>query len=124
LLVNLARCAALHEFAGSHEGDAVGKRHRLTLIVRDVDECRAKPYLDGAEFRLKSLAQLQVESPQWLVQEKDFRLIDEGAYKCDTLLLPTGQRLHVPVRHLLEVGELEGVRYPTSELVPRRPRGS
>jgi len=44
-LINLNRRAALRDLAAVHHGDAVGKRHRLVLIVRDDHE-------GGGEFLL------------------------------------------------------------------------
>ncbi len=42
-LVDLARGADLSDTAGVHDDDAVGERHRLDLVVRDIDRGDAEP---------------------------------------------------------------------------------
>ena len=57
------RRAELDDAAGVHDRDPVRHRHRLFLIVRDVDEGDADLAVDADQFELHLLAHLQVESP-------------------------------------------------------------
>ncbi len=51
VVVDLVGRAHLHELAVHHHGDPVGHRHRLGLIVRHVDECRAQASMQLRQFR-------------------------------------------------------------------------
>ena len=63
--------ADLQELAAHHHGDAVGHRHRLDLVVRDVDEGRAEPAMQLGDLGAHVHAQLGVEVGQRLVHQED-----------------------------------------------------
>ena len=60
-LVQLARRGELLDDPAVHHGDRVRHRHRLLLVVRDVDERRAGARLQLLQLQLHLLAELQVE---------------------------------------------------------------
>jgi hypothetical protein len=92
---------------GVHNADLVGKRERLLLIVRDVDERDAELALQALELDLHLLAQLQIERGQRLVQQQYVRPVHEGARQRDTLLLAPAQLRRIAAAHLGKVDEVE-----------------
>ena len=70
-----------------HDGDVIGDRQRLALIVGDEDCREAELPLQGAQFVASALAQLGVEAREGLVKQDDHRLDGQGPGKRDTLLL-------------------------------------
>ena len=60
-LVEVARAALLLDAAGVHDDDAVRHRHRLLLVVRDVDHGEAEPLLQLADLLAHLAAQPRVE---------------------------------------------------------------
>ena len=78
-LVQLRRRAELLDLARVHDRDRVGHRHRLFLVVRDVDERDADLVLDALQLELHLLAELHVERAERLVEQEHARAIDERA---------------------------------------------
>ena len=70
-----------------HDGDAIGHRHRLFLVVGHVDERDPDLPLDALELELHLLAELEIEGAERLVQEQDGRLVDKCAREGDALRL-------------------------------------
>src|SRR5262249_16314066 len=65
-VVDFERRSHLLELALAEDGDAVGHRHGLTLVVGDVDHGDADLAVDPLELDLHLLAQVLVESAEWL----------------------------------------------------------
>ena len=86
-LVYLRGAVELFDRAAVDDRDAVGKRHRLALVVRDVHERDADLIVDRVELKEHVLAKLQVERSERLVKEQHLRTVDEGARDRDALLL-------------------------------------
>ena len=103
--VELGGCAELLDPAVVHDRDLVGHRHRLFLVVRDVDERDADVVLNALELELHLLAELQVEGAERLVQQEHRRLVDEGAGERDALLLASGKLARLPLLHPLQPDE-------------------
>ena len=110
-LVELGRTAELLDVPLVHDGDRVGHRHRLFLVVRDVDERDLDLVLDPLELQLQLLAELQVERSERLVEEQHPRTVDERARQRHPLLLTTGELLRLAVLATGEVDELEHVAH-------------
>ena len=85
-VVDLGGRGELVDPARVHDGDAVGHRHRLLLVVRDHDEGDADVALDPLELDLHGLAQLEVEGAERLVEQQHLRVHDERAGQRDALL--------------------------------------
>ena len=90
----------------------VGHRHRLLLVVRDVDERDAELVLDRLQLELHLLAQLQVERAERLVQQQDARTVDESAGERDPLLLAAGELPRLPLTQALADRPSRGSRRP------------
>ena len=107
LLVDLRRRAELLDPAVAHHGDAIGHRHRLLLVVRDVDERRPDVTVDLGQLDLEPLAELQVERAERLVEQQDRRTLDERPRDRDALLLAAGELRGHAVAERLEADEGE-----------------
>src|SRR6187551_3584009 len=102
-LVEVVRRAELLDVPVTHDGDRVGHRHRLLLVVRHVDERDADLLLEALDEELHLLAELQVEGAERLVEQEDLRLVDERPRESDTLLLAAGALARLAPLH---AGEL------------------
>ena len=106
LLVHLRRRRHLLDMAVRHHGDPVGHRQRLFLVVRDVDERDPELLLDRLQLDLQRLAQLRVERAEWLVEQQNRRVQDEGARERDALLLATRELRRPPLARARRAGPL------------------
>src|SRR6188472_2962661 len=91
VLVDLGRRADLLDPSLAEDGEPVGHRERLLLIVRDVDEREPDLALDRLELDLHLLAELEVERAEWLVEQKYLRPVHDRAREGDALPLPARQ---------------------------------
>ena len=69
--------------------DAIGHRQCLALVVRDIDNGQAKPFVQQLDLDLQLLTQLLVERPKRLVHQHQARLEHQRARQGDALLLST-----------------------------------
>jgi hypothetical protein len=83
--------------AAVHHGDAVGRDHRLALVVRDVDGGEAELVVQAADFEAHFLAQAGIEVRQRLVQQQHARLDHHGAGQSHALLLPAREFRRIAV---------------------------
>ena len=88
---DLARRADLDDAAVHEDGDAVGERHRLFLVVGDVDGGDAERALQLAQLEAGLEAQLGVEVGERLVEQEQARLANDRARQRDALLLAAGE---------------------------------
>ena len=101
-VVDLQRRADLLHPALVEDGDAVTERHRLDLVVGDVDHRRAELGLQVLDLGTHVRPQLRVQVGERLVHEEGPRPPDQRAGQRDALLLPTGQPLRPPVQQRVE----------------------
>ena len=106
-LVELRGRAELLDPPAVHDGDRVRHRHRLFLVVGDVDERDADLVLDPLQLHLHVLAELEVERAERLVEQEHARVVDERAPERDALLLAAGELLRLALREAGEADELE-----------------
>ena len=69
-VVERLRVGDLLQLALAHDGDAVAHRHRLDLVVRDVDRRHAEVGLQLRDLRARLDAQLRVEVRERLVHQE------------------------------------------------------
>ena len=100
------RGAGLHDAAVVHQHDAVGQRHGLALVMRDVDGGHAELALQMAEFPAHLLAELLVDRRQRLVEQQHGRLADHGARQRHLLARAGRQRAGVAVELVAELEDL------------------
>ena len=77
--------------AAAHDGDLVRHRHRLELVVGDVDRGRADAIVQLTELAHHEVAELRVERAERLVHEEGHRPADDGAAERDALAVAAGE---------------------------------
>ena len=102
-----------------HDRDRVGHRHRLLLVVRDVDEREPELALDALQLELHLLAELQVERAQRLVEQEHLRAVDQRARERHALLLTAGQLARLALVEPFEPDDAEQLARPSLELILR-----
>ena len=112
--VQLLRLGDLLELALAHDGHPLPERHRLDLVVGDVDRRHADLLVQEADLGAHLRAQLRVEVRQRLVHEERLGLADHRPPHGDPLALPS-RELPRPPRQLLV--ELEDARHAPDTLV-------
>ena len=93
--------------AAVHDGDAVGDRERLLLVVRDVERRDAELELDAPDLLAQLHAHLRVERRERLVEQQHARLDRERARERDALLHAARELVRVAVAGVPEADELE-----------------
>ena len=106
-VVKFRRRADLHNVAHIHDHHAVGKRHRLGLVVRHEDDREVELLLQLLDLKAHGFAQLRVEVGKRLVQQHDLRIGDNGARQRDALLLSAGEVARIDLFHAVQAGVLE-----------------
>jgi len=91
LFVKLARRSFLRDRPAIHHDDAVGHRHRLGLVMGDVDDGERQPLLQLADFLPHLPPQPRVEIRQRFVEEQYRRLEDQRTRDRHALLLAAGK---------------------------------
>ncbi len=77
-IVDVCGGADLFEAALVHDCDPIGEGEGFVLVMGDHDEGHAEFPVEGGEFELHFLAQLEVEGSKGFVEEHDGGAIDEG----------------------------------------------
>ena len=117
VLVELPRCGELLQKAALEYGDPVAERHRLGLVVGDVDRGDAEPLLQPGDLGAHLSAELRVEVRQRLVEEERVGVAHDRATHRHPLALTTGQVARLALEVLVE---LQGLRGRPHLLVHRR----
>jgi hypothetical protein len=102
--------------AAAHERDAVAHRHRLDLVMGDVDGRGLELVLDARDLRAHLDAQLRVEVRQRLVHQEHLRLSHDRAAHRDALALAAGERLRLALEQVLEADDLRDPADPLADL--------
>ena len=111
MLVQLLGRPELLQLALVHDRDAVAHRHRLDLVMRDVDGGGAEALLQPEDLGARLDAQRRVEVGERLVHEERLRLTHDRAPERDPLALTAGELPRLPlqeVAQLQHVGRLAG----------------
>ena len=101
-VVERLRVGDLLELALAHDGDAVAHRHRLDLVVRDVDRRHAEVALEAGDLGAHLHAQLRVEVRERLVHQERRRLAHDRAAHRDPLALAARERARLALQERLE----------------------
>src|SRR5262245_11184962 len=102
LFIELLVRTDLEHLSGPHHGDAIGKTHRLHLIVRDVDGRDTDFAMKLLQLQSHFFAQLCIEIGQRLIEQQDLGRVGDGPRNSDSLLLATGKLMRKPIAQLLE----------------------
>ena len=84
-IVDLLRRRDLVDHAMIHHRDAIGHRHRLDLVVRDVDGRRVDAIVQRAQLDAHEVPELGVERAERLVHHEGLCLAHDRAAERDTL---------------------------------------
>ena len=87
-VVERLRVGDLLKLALAHDRDAVAHRHRLDLVVGDVDRRRLERALESGDLGAHLHPQLRVEVGKGLVHQEGGGLPHDGASHRDALTLP------------------------------------
>ena len=99
-LVELLRRRDLLELALAHDRDAVAHRHRLDLVVRDVDRRHAELVLQARDLGAHVHAELRVEVRERLVHQVGLGLAHDRAAHRDALALAARERARLALEEL------------------------
>ena len=108
-------CSIRPPFEQDH---AIGHRHRLDLVVRDVHHRDAELALQRADLLAHLGAQLRVEVRQRLVHQAHRRLVDDRAAERHALLLAAGELRRLAVEQRVEAEQVGHSREPRDRIRP------
>ncbi len=114
LVVELVGRADLLDTAMVHHHDAIGKRHRLDLVVGHVDRRGADLLVHLLDLDPHLHPQLGVEVGQRLVEQKHLRVAHDGAAHGHALALAAGQLLRLAVHQFDDIEHARGFVDPAS----------
>ena len=98
------------------------ERHRLDLVVRDVDGRDAEPPVQLRERGAHADAELRVEVRERLVEQERLRLANDRAAHRDALPLAAGELRRAALEQVDEPEQLGDLVDPARDLGLRRPR--
>ena len=101
-IVKIERLADLRDAAVVHHDDAVGKRHRLDLVVSDIDHGRAQQPMKAGDLDPGRDAQRRIEVRQRLVEQEHVRLAHDRAADRHALALAAREVARIAAEQLLE----------------------
>src|SRR5215207_6135262 len=102
-IIKLQRRAGLFDPSVTQQHDAVGKRHRLDLVVGDIDHRGAKLLMQALDLAPHLIAQLRVEIAERLVKKENSRIAHDGAADRDTLALPSRKLPRITIEQLFNI---------------------
>ena len=102
-VVQLLRGADLLQQARAHDGDPLAHRHRLDLVVGDVDHRGAQALVEARDLGAGLHAQLRVEVGERLVHQEHRRLAHDRPAERDALALAAGELLGLALEQRLEL---------------------
>ena len=109
--------ADLLQLALAHDGDAVAHRHRLDLVVGDVDGRRAEVALELRDLGAHLHAELRVEVRERLVHQERGRLAHDRPAHRDPLALSAGERARLALEEGVEAEHPRRLLHPLVDLV-------
>ncbi len=104
-----------------HHSEARAERHGLFLIVGDHDKGDAEALLDIDELELRVLAQLLVERGEWLIEQQQFRTLDQRARQRHALPLPTGELVRLARAEAAHLHDVENLAHLAADLLAPEP---
>ena len=118
-VVQLRGLGHLLENAAPHHRHPVPHRHRLGLVVRDVDRRHSEVPLDPRDLGAHLDPELRVEVRERLVHEEGLRVADDRAAHRHTLSLSAGQRARLLPERVGEPEDLGRLAHAPIDLALR-----
>ena len=109
MVIEVLRNVDLLQDPLADHGDPVAHRHRLDLVVRDVQRRDLELVLDAGDLRPHLDAELRVEVRQRLVHQERLRLADDRPPHGHALPLATRQRLGLALEELVQTEDVRGL---------------
>ncbi len=120
MVIDVVRRADLLDLAAVHDDHPIGERHRLDLVMGDVDRRRRNFLVHLLDLGAHLDAQFGVEIGQRLVEQEDLGVADDGAAHRDTLALPARQLLRPAAEQVGDVENAGGILDPLLDLGLRK----
>ena len=111
------RSTHLSDDAVLHQDDLVRDGHGFALVMRYVDGRDAQLLLDAADLRAHLYTQLGVKVGQGLIKQQNAGFYDQGAGKCDTLLLAAGELVGHTLFHTGQFDQCQDIGHAALDLV-------
>jgi hypothetical protein len=108
MVVELLRRSDLLKLPLAHDGDAIAHRHRLDLVVRDVDRRDTEVVLEAGDLGARLHAELRIEVRKRLIHEEHLGAAHDGAAHGHALPLPAGESTGLPLQEGLEPEDTRG----------------
>ena len=108
LVVEHLRRVDLLQAPGVHHRDAVAHRHRLDLVVRDVDRRHVEPPLELVDLGPHLHAELRVEVREGLVHQERLGLAHDRPAHRDALALAARERARLALQKLVDLEDVGG----------------
>ena len=121
MLVQHLRRVHLQDAPVAHDRDALAQRHRLDLVVRDVDGRDAELLMQLRERGAHADAELGVEVRERLVHEERLRLANDRPPHRDSLALPARELRRLALEELGEAEQRGDLLDASPDLGLRRP---
>ena len=97
--------------------DPLSERHRLLLVVRDVDHRRAQPRVQRDQLGARAAAQPRVQVRQRLVEQERARIADDRAAERDALTLAARERRGPAVEERRDAERTRRLLHPLRDVV-------
>ena len=117
--INIRRSADLADDPAIHDGDTVGHRQRLFLVVGDIHRGYIHPALDLLDGIPHFDTEFRVQIGQRFIHQKYLRPDDDRPRKGDTLLLPAGKRCGHTVFQVVDLHDLQDFIHPLFDFLFR-----
>ncbi len=114
--VDRHRIGKLLDDAALHDGDPVGERQRLDLVVGHVDHRVLQRLVQPLDLDAQLRAQLGVEVRERLVEEEDIDIAHQCPADGDALALAAGKRCRLSLEKRLDLQDLGGAGHPLVDL--------
>ncbi len=108
--VDVVGRAELLDHAALHHRDVVAQRHRLDLVVRDVDRRHLRLVVQVLDLGAHLDAQLGVEVGERLVEQEQRRVARQRAAHRDALALAAGELAGLAIQQVLDLQHLRDAR--------------
>ena len=120
-VIDLLRRTELLHRAAIHDGDGVGHRHRLELVMGDIDRRRTDAVVQRPGLGAHQGAELGIERAERLVHQEGLRAADDGAPQRHPLPVAAGQARHLAVEQMIDPEEPRRLFHALARLPPARP---
>ncbi len=108
-LIRIQRRVGLLNDAILHHHDPVAQRHRLFLIVGDVDGRGLKALVQSFEFGARRDAQLRIEVGERLIEQEHGRVAHDGPADGHALALAAGEGFGLAIEQVVNIEDAGGI---------------